>query len=436
MRVVSFKDAKKFANAVRALERRAAAPNPEAARTAARILKAVRRDGDKAVLAFAKKFGELDNERCQQLDIRKDVFRIPQSTLDAALTRVSPEFRSAVEFAASNIRSFAEWQKPQPFSREIADGVRVGQMIKPLDSVGCYVPGGRYPLPSTMLMTVIPAQVAGVERIVVVSPKPALETLATAAILGVKEFYAIGGAHAIAALAYGTKTVTPVLKIVGPGNSFVTAAKQIVAAEGACSIDMLAGPTEALIAAEGGDPAMLASDLVSQAEHDPETSCVFVTSNVKLAKAVEKELKQQSKSNKIASVSLKKNGLILITENSQLTTQLASRIASEHTTVETMQEVEQLRSAGSIFVGDFSAQAFGDYVSGPNHTLPTGALARVRGGLSVYDYLKIVTVQEITREGAQTLAPAALALARAEGLNGHAASIEERLNQKGSAARA
>jgi histidinol dehydrogenase len=436
MRVVSFKDAKKFANAVRALEQRAAAPNPEAARTAARILRAVRKDGDKAVLAFAKKFGELDNERCQQLDSRKDVFRIPQSTLDAALTRVSPEFRSAVEFAASNIRSFAEWQKPQPFSREIADGVRVGQMIKPLDSVGCYVPGGRYPLPSTMLMTVIPAQVAGVERIVVVSPKPALETLATAAILGVKEFYAIGGAHAIAALAYGTKTVTPVLKIVGPGNSFVTAAKQIVAAEGACSIDMLAGPTEALIAVEGGDPAMLASDLVSQAEHDPETSCVFVTSNVKFAKAVEKELKQQSKSNKIASVSLKKNGLILITENSQLTTQLASRIASEHTTVETMQEVEQLRSAGSIFVGDFSAQAFGDYVSGPNHTLPTGALARVRGGLSVYDYLKIVTVQEITREGAQTLAPAALALARAEGLNGHAASIEERLNQKGSAARA
>jgi histidinol dehydrogenase len=351
--------------------------------------------------------------------------------MQEALKSVSPEFVAAVRFAAENIRRFSEWQMPQPFLREIGPGVRVGQMIKPIASVGCYVPGGRYPLPSTMLMTVIPAQVAGVTRIAVVSPKPAPETLATAALLGVDEFYAVGGAHAIAALAYGTESIARVLKIVGPGNSFVTAAKQLVAAEGACAIDMLAGPTEALIAVEEGDAAMLASDLVSQAEHDPETSCVFVTSNTRLATSVEKQLSMQARQNKIASRSLRKNGVLLITRSPQHTLGIASRIASEHTTVPSMEAAQQLHSAGSIFVGETSAQAFGDYVSGPNHTLPTGALARVRGGLSVLDFVKIVTVQEITPEGAQLVAPHATALAKAEGLVGHAASIVARVPAQG-----
>jgi histidinol dehydrogenase len=388
-------------------------------------LNAVQKDGDAAVCRYASKFGEVA--------AGQKGFRVTRESMQGALDRVSPQFRNAVQFAADNIRRFAEWQMPQAFLREIVPGVRVGQTIKPIASVGCYVPGGRYPLPSTMLMTVIPAQVAGVPRIAVVSPKPRAETLATAAILGVDEFYAIGGAHAVGALAYGTESVACVLKIVGPGNSFVTAAKQIAAAEGACAIDMLAGPTEALIAVDDGDAAMLASDLVSQAEHDPETSCVFVTSNAKLAKAVETELAQQSKQNKIASGSLKRNGIILISGSPQHTLDVASRIASEHTTVQSMDTAQQLHSAGSIFVGDYSAQAFGDYVSGPNHTLPTGALARVRGGLSVLDYVKIVTVQELTRQGASALAPHAVNLARAEGLVGHAASISARVHERGAA---
>ena len=428
MGIVSFKDKRKFENAVLRLEQRSATPNPDAHKIATRILKEVRRGGDTALDHICRKLGELDNTRRESLGIRPKQFRIPTATLQSALEQVTPEFRDAVLFAANNIRQFAEWQKPQPFLRNILPGVQVGQLIKPLASVGCYVPGGRYPLPSTMLMTVIPAQVAGVPRIVVCSPKPVLETLATAALLGVSEFYAIGGAQAIAALAYGTKQIDPVLKIVGPGNSYVTAAKQLVSAAGACSIDMLAGPTEALIASDdpNADPAMLASDLVSQAEHDTETSCVFVTSLPRLAKALEQEATRRTKQNPLAQSSLKRNGHIFLTANAQHTLEIATRIASEHTTVDSLSAAENLSSAGSLFIGNHSAQAFGDYVSGPNHTLPTGALARQRGGLSVLDFLKIVTVQQISREGAQTLTPAALALARAEGLIGHAASITAR----------
>lgn len=429
MRIISFQEKRKFKAAVRRVEERQAARNQKARHAAQRITEAVRKRGEAAVTQFADRFGDLDASRRLQLGLAKNSFRVPQGTLSKALEQVSQEFRAAVQFAAKNIRTFAEWQMPQPFMREIERGVRVGQIIKPIESVGCYVPGGRYPLPSTMLMTVIPAQVSGVERIVVCSPKPGPETLAVAALLGIQEFYAIGGAHAVAALAYGTKIVSPVLKVVGPGNSFVTAAKELLAAQGACSIDMLAGPTEALVAWEGtsGEAAMLASDLVSQAEHDPETSCLFVSSKAKLVKAVVKQAERQVKGNKIASASIRRNGIALVTEDREQTLEIASRIASEHTTVATMEDAHALRSAGSIFIGNYSAQAFGDYVSGPNHTLPTGALARVRGGLSVYDFLKIITVQEISREGASHLANAAQALARAEGLTAHAASMQARV---------
>jgi len=244
-------------------------------RAVARIVKDVRGKGDPALRRYAEKWDALAPK--QSLGVSKE-------ELANALASIPANLRHALETAAHNIRKFAEWQKPQEFTREIQPGLQVGQIIRPIDSVGCYVPGGRYPLPSSLLMTVIPAQVAGVPRIVVCSPRPATETLAAAALLGVTEFYRIGGAQAIAALAYGTKTVAPVVKIVGPGNRFVTTAKKLVSFD--CAIDMLAGPTEAIVVAEDGEASFWASDLVAQAEHDPDTSVVFVTSNGTLAKEV------------------------------------------------------------------------------------------------------------------------------------------------------
>ena len=353
--------------------------------------------------------------------------RVTREEMQAAWASVSPELRDALKQAANNIRRFCEWQKPAEWMEEQQPGVRVGQVLRPLDSVGCYVPGGRYPLPSTMLMTVIPAQVAGVKRIVVVSPKPAQETLAAASILRIDEFYRIGGAQAVAALAYGTGTIKPVIQIVGPGNNFVTAAKKLVSFD--CAIDMLAGPTEIAVVSATGDPAFIASDLVAQSEHDPETLAVFITSNPKLAKAVAAETKRQAKVNRIAKNSLEKNALALVTSSREESFAIANAIAPEHITVDTEQDVEQITAAGSVFVGNWSAQSVGDYGSGPNHTLPTGAAARFRGGLSVLDFLKIITVQQLSREGLEQVAGCVTVLAEAEGLKGHAESVQLRLRE-------
>jgi histidinol dehydrogenase len=301
-------------------------------------------------------------------------------------------------------------------------GVAVGQVIRPLDSVGCYVPGGRYPLPSTLLMTVIPAQVAGVKDIAVVSPRPARETLAAAALLGVKTFYRIGGAQAVAALAYGTDSVKPVNKIVGPGNKFVTTAKKLVSFD--CSIDFLAGPTEALVVSDDGKPSFIAADLLAQAEHDPDASVVLVTTSRELAEEVIAELKRTSKSNVVARESLK-SLVAFVTDSREQSLAFANAIASEHITIPSGY-LKDISSAGSIFVGDYSAQSLGDYVSGPNHTLPTGGVARYRGGLSVTDFLKVITVQDVSREGLRKLGPIAETLAEAEGLKAHAQSVRVR----------
>jgi histidinol dehydrogenase len=272
-------------------------------------------------------------------------------------------------------------------------------------------------------MTVVPAQVAGVPNITVVSPRPAQETLAAAALLGVKTFYRIGGAQAIAALANGTASVKAVNKIVGPGNRFVTTAKKLISFD--CAIDFLAGPTEALVISDDGNPVYIASDLLAQAEHDPDTSVVFVTTNRKLAADVAKVLKDKSKKNDIARQSLTSNGLIFVTDSRQQSIDIANAIASEHISVP-QSYLDEITSAGSIFVGDYSAQSLGDYASGPNHTLPTGGIARYRGGLSVLDYVKIVTVQEVTRAGLRKIAPVVEALATAEGLQAHAESVRVR----------
>jgi histidinol dehydrogenase len=277
-------------------------------------------------------------------------------------------------------------------------------------------------LPSTLLMTVIPAQVAGVQEIAVVSPRPARETLAAAALVGVKTFYRIGGAQAVAALAYGTDSIGAVNKIVGPGNKFVTTAKKLVSFD--CSIDFLAGPTEALVISDDGNPAFIAADLLAQAEHDPDASVVFVTTSRKMAEEVVAELKRTSKANAIARESLK-SFVAFVTESREQSVKVANAIASEHITIPA-DYLDEITSAGSIFVGDYSAQSLGDYVSGPNHTLPTGGVARYRGGLSVMDFLKVITVQEVSREGLSKLGPVAERLAEAEGLKAHAQSVRVR----------
>jgi len=384
-------------------------------KTTTKIVRDVRKRGDKALLRYARKFDGFEGK----------TFRVSESDVHAAWQEVTPEFRRALETAAHNIRRFCEWQKPQEWIREVQPGVKLGQLVRPLESVGCYVPGGRHPLPSTLLMTVIPAQTAGVQRIVAVSPRPAPEILAAAAMLGIKEFYAIGGAQAIAALAYGTGSIPRVLKIVGPGNSFVTAAKKLVAFD--CAIDMLAGPTEVAMVSDTGNSTFIAADLVAQAEHDPDALAIFITSDERLARQVMKESERQSASNTIARKALRENGYAIVTSSPEESMQIANDLAPEHVAVASERDLAKIESAGSVFVGDFSAQATGDYASGPNHVLPTGGSARFRGGLSVNDFVKLITVQEYSAKGLATLAADVTALAHAEGLVAHAHSIAVRM---------
>lgn len=377
------------------------------------VIASVRESGDAALRTCAERW---DGLALGQL------LAVSTEEMAAAWKQISPGTRKALQRAEKNIRKFCEWQMPKSWMKELEAGVRVGQRVEPLASVGCYVPGGRYPLPSTLLMTVIPAQVAGVKEIVVASPKPKLETLAAAAMLGVKKFYRVGGAQAIAALAYGTKTVARVEKIVGPGNSFVTAAKKLVAFD--CAIDMLAGPTEALILANSGDPRLIAADLVAQAEHDVEAASVFVTSKKKLGEAVAAAAMLQARGNAVATEALERNGVVFVAKNRAEAMAVANAIASEHVTV--IDGKSDGITAGSMFLGEGSAQAFGDYCAGPNHVLPTGGAARFRGGLSVCDFVKVVSVQQVSKSGARRLAPIAIRLAEAEGLAAHAESARVR----------
>lgn len=379
-----------------------------------KIVDEVRHGGDKALAKYARDFDGLKNG--QKL-------RVTEDEISRAWEAAPISYRKALEHAARNIRQFCEWQKPTEWMRT-GNGVTVGQLVRPLDAVGCYVPGGRHPLPSTLLMTVIPAQVMGVKEIRVVSPQPQPGTLAAAAMLGVSEFYRIGGAQAVAALAYGTESVRRVDKIVGPGNKYVTAAKKLVAFD--CSIDMLAGPTEVVIVAHKGSAEYIASDLVAQAEHDPDTLAVLITcGSPEFAKQVAHQAMQMAENNEVAMQSLRERGVVLIAKNRAQAMEWANLIAAEHITV-SRDDLGNVRSAGSVFVGDYSPQAVGDYASGPNHVLPTGGAARYRAGLSVYDYVKLITVQELTREGLQRIAPVVTSLAETEGLRAHAESVRVR----------
>lgn len=401
--------------AVRKLEQRGAAGLSKVERQVRRIVEDVRARGDSALRRYAEK---LDGVQPKQ------PLRVAEAELEQEWQSVPEEFRKALRAAAANIRRYCEWQKPQEWRVASQPGIEVGQIVRPLNSAGCYVPGGRYPLPSTMMMTVIPAQVAGVAEIRVVSPRPVRETLATAFFLGVKEFYRIGGAQAIAALAYGTASIPRVDKITGPGNLYVTAAKKLVAFD--CSIDFLAGPTEIVVVSHEGEPRFIAADLVAQAEHDPEAMATFITTSAELAEAVKQQAMKAARGNKIAAASLKKNGCVLLAASREQAMEFANRIAPEHITVEE-NDVANVRNAGSVFLGDYSPQAGGDYAVGPNHVLPTGAAARFRGGLGTADFMKSISIQRLTNHGLQEISSAIVTLAEAEGLKAHAESIRVRL---------
>jgi histidinol dehydrogenase len=402
--------------AIRQLEQRGAVNTAKVDAVVRDILTTVRERGDAAVREFSARFDGLTEDK---------PLLVSRAEMQAAWESTSEELKAAMRLAQANIRTFAEKQLPRAWSFRPTEGMEVGQIVRPLGSVGCYVPGGRYPLPSTLLMTTTPAQVAGVDRIVVCSPKPARETMAAAYLAGVSEFYRIGGAQAIAALAYGTQTIAPVDKIVGPGNLYVTAAK--IAVSHQTGIDMPAGPTEIVVTSEGGDSTGIAADLVAQAEHDPEALAVLITSQSDLAEEVVLEVKRQSQGNEIAQQSLAAQGFAFITATVEEARALTNRLAPEHLTVDAGSDLRWVKNAGSVFIGHHTPQSMGDYISGPNHVLPTGRNGRVRGGLSVLDFVKIITVQQYTLDALREVGPHTIALAEAEGLTGHAESVRVRM---------
>ncbi len=381
------------------------------------IVDRVRTSGDRALLAFAKRF-----------DGVRPPLEVTAEEMRAAADQVDPAVRRAIGQAAGNIARVAFRQIPRHWDLDVVGGVSVEQRVEPLARVGCYVPGGRFPLPSSLLMTVVPARVAGVREIVVVCPRPEPVVMAAALEAGVTRLFRVGGAHAIAALAYGTATVPRVDKIVGPGNRYVAVAKAIVA--GTCAIDFYAGPTEIVVVAGGGKPEWIAADLVAQAEHDPDARSIFITWSRSLAGKVARAVAAQQHGRPIAERSLAANGAIVVTRSSDEAIGIANRLAPEHLVVESEALIRRPIVAGAVFVGPYSAQAAGDYATGSNHVLPTSGAARWRGGLSAADFVRVMSVQRIGRGGLSRLAPVILPLARAEGLTAHAESVETRLRKR------
>jgi histidinol dehydrogenase len=389
----------------------------KAERTVAPIIEAVRKSGDAAVLEYARQFDDFD----------ADSFRITPEECDRGKNDCSGDFLEAVEAAACNIRDYAIKQIPAERLEDCGDGRKLGHIVRPLDSAGAYIPGGRYPLPSTLLMTVLPAQVAGVPRIAVCCPRPSKEILGICAMLGLEDVYRIGGAQAIAAMAYGTETIPKVDRIVGPGNIYVAAAKKLVA--GDVMIDFVAGPTEIVIIAQDGNPRWLAGDMLAQAEHDVEASSILLTTSGTLAEAVAAQVETQLEDLPTAAVArdaIENNSAILICESPDQAVNLANLLAPEHLALYDIHLLPKIRNAGSVFIGPYSPEAAGDYASGPNHVLPTAGAARLRGGLSALDFVKVISVQQLTADALTALTPTITTLARAEGLEAHARSVEVR----------
>ncbi|MBC8166244.1 MAG: histidinol dehydrogenase [Bryobacteraceae bacterium] len=381
------------------------------------ILENVRKRGDKAVMEYARQFDKLD---------RKTPL-VPRSEIEAAAAQLTPEFLKALKTAAKNIRAFAKMQMPVAKTSTIAPGLVVGQIVRPLDSICGYIPAGRYPLPSTLMMTVIPAKVAGVPNVCVTTPRPVPEILGSAFLLKADQVFLLGGAQAIAAFAYGTKTIPRAERIVGPGNIYVAAAKKLLSGE--VGIDFIAGPTEILIIANDGNPAWIAADMLAQAEHDTDASAILLTTSKQLARAVALEIGKQLDTLTTAAIARKaidRNSAIVLVRSTEDAVEMSNRFAPEHLSIPDATLLPGIRHAGSVFIGATSPEAAGDYASGPNHVLPTSGAARLRGGLSAADYVKVISTQQVDASALARLAPSIATLARAEGLEAHARSVEIR----------
>jgi histidinol dehydrogenase len=396
------------------LFRRDARSDPAFERRVHGIVDRVRKGGDHALSGFARRFDGMRG----RLEVTPEEIRAGAAT-------VAPDVRRAIRQAARQIARVAFRQIPKHWDLAVAPGVSIEQRVEPIDRVGCYVPGGRFPLPSSLLMTAVPARVAGVREVIAVCPKPEPAVMAAALEAGVTRLFRVGGAHGIAALAFGTETVPRVDKIVGPGNRYVAAAKAYVA--GTCAIDFYAGPTEIVIVAGAGRPGWIAADLIAQAEHDPDARSILITWSRALAAQVSRAVAMAAEGREIATRSLDAHGAVVVTRSPDEAMAIANRLAPEHLVVDRESLTRRSLTAGAVFVGPYTAQAAGDYATGSNHVLPTAGAARFRGGLSAADFVRVMNVQRVTRAGLAKLAPTILPLARAEGLTAHAESIEVRL---------
>ncbi|MCE1171088.1 MAG: histidinol dehydrogenase [Azovibrio sp.] len=395
------------------------------------ILAEVKARGDAAVVEYTNRFDRLSAASMGALEL-------PRAELQAALDGLSPERRAALETAASRIRAFHEKQVQEGWSYTEADGTRLGQMVTPLDRVGLYVPGGKAAYPSSVLMNAIPAKVAGVKELIMVVPTPGGEknalVLAAACLAGVDRVFTIGGAQAVAALAFGTETVPQVDKVVGPGNAYVACAKRRVF--GIVGIDMVAGPSEILVLADGStDPDWVAMDLFSQAEHDELAQSILICPDAayidRVQASIEKLLPSMPRQ-EVIRTSLENRGALILVQDLEEAVALANQVAPEHLELSLAEPdawVEKIHHAGAIFIGPYTSESLGDYCAGPNHVLPTSGSARFSSPLGVYDFQKRTSLIRVSRAGAQTLGQVAGVLADGEGLPAHAQSARYRLDR-------
>ena len=399
------------------------------AQTVRSILNEVKARGDDALAEYTARFDS------HALDKDED-WRISPQTCEAAFAALDPDLRAALELAAERIRAYHAAQKPEDRDYTDETGVRLGALWRPVDAAGLYVPGGRAAYPSSLLMNAIPAKVAGVERLVVATPTPRGQVndlvLAAAHLAGVDEVWRIGGAQAIAALAYGTDRIEPVDVVTGPGNAYVAEAKRQLF--GVVGIDMVAGPSEILVIADGqNDPDWIAADLLSQAEHDPSSQSILITDDAQFAEQVEDRVDVQCamlSTRKVARQSWDDHGVVIKVADLSEAPALANALAAEHVEIATDDPESlfaQIRHAGSVFLGRLTPEAVGDYVAGPNHVLPTGRRARFSSGLSVLDFMKRTSFIQLDQAALSAIGPAAIKLAETEGLPAHARSVEERL---------
>ena len=370
-------------------------------RRVARIVRDVRRRGDAAVRLWSKKLDGLTGD-----------FEVSPAALQRGWDETPREVRAAIREAVRNVGLVSARQLPRPFALDVRKGVRIEQRVEPFGHVGCYVPGGRFPLVSSLIMTVVPARIAGVRTVTAVCPAITPAICCAALEAGATQVLRLGGAQAIAALAYGTESITRADKIVGPGSAWVAAAKALVAPD--CAIDFHAGPSEIVVWSDRGRADWIAADLLAQAEHDPDARAVFVTTRKDLAKQVRARVRRNARN------------FVVPTREAAIV--LVNNLAPEHLVCDSRRDAARITSAGTIFIGKWSAQAAGDYATGSNHVLPTGGAARFRGGLSTADFVRVFTVQTMTRSGIRALSPSAIALAEAEGLTAHANSIRCRLS--------